>query len=160
MALNFGLFPHLTADVSDRGALSTSFSENKIHLAVFSGSLDYGYVGNVYDGDSTTFLQMFSTAASTKYILMTLDKLYQDVVCSAYFSAEHPGGIGTVIITLQSSINGTDWTDQAILPLGASVEVFMNWSANINVKYFRLKGVFPGDSQSGRLYELTLYEKK
>jgi len=164
MTLNFGLFPERTAEVSDEGALNTSFNGNQISLAIFSGELDVGSILNVYDNDVATYLGTSSppTTPGTRYILLTFNKLFKNYVITLYFSAYHPGGSGTTTVTFQSSINNVDWTDLSEI-IVTSAETARNYNAVIaSMKYLRLKCLTTYNGAAGcggRIYEMFLVKR-
>lgn len=164
MALNFGLFPPLTAEVSDAGALSTSYNDNLIRLAVVSGNLDVGSIQSMYDNDTTTYLATSSppTTPGERDILITLNKAYKNCLYTLLYSAYHPGGSGQTTVTFQDSDDNINWTDLSETTITTG-ETAVNISGVISCKYFRLKVVTTYNGAAGcggKIYELSYIERR
>jgi hypothetical protein len=172
MSLNFGgeLFKQ-SAQYDDNGNLYTSLNDDLIRIAVFGGDIDEGSVFEAFDGSLTTYIGCVSDLGAggvgSKYITITLDRVYKNMVCTLYYSAHSNGGDAGVRVTLQGSEDNSTWSDLSSTledTSAAPTEVFGSYSGLVTAKYLRLKinKYFYNSAVNvcgGRIYEISLFRR-
>lgn len=188
MVLDFGVFPENKAHVDENGLMSVEDSasidkitdvlnktndvlnktndvllkayQNLARNCVVTGNLDDGSIGEMVDLDGTTYCGTNKAGGYTNYITFDLSKIYTDITLQTYYSVHAAGAVTSCTATIQSSTDGTTWTDlDSVTRSGAGVEVFKNHSELITARYVRMKivVVYGGAQGNGaRMYEINI----
>ena len=154
------VFGERKPDISDEGFMSATDFGNLAELSVVTGDIDKGSIGETYDFDVTTYCGTDGAGNEDKHITFDLLKIYENIILTAYFSAFSVGAVTSNIVKIETSKDGSSWTSRGqISQAGATAEEFENVSANVDVRYVRLKvDIVYGGGQlnGGRLYDIKI----
>lgn len=165
MVLNIGggIFQQNIPDVSDAGYMSIASGDNLITAATVTGDIEDGGIPSMYTTDLTTFISTSDggDGSYTRYITVDLLKKQNDAVATAFYSAHSSSAASTsVTVSIETSTNGTDWTEETSTSVAGVGDSYKNYSEVITLRYIRMKVivVYPGGNANvgGRIYFMKI----